>query len=218
MKRTGIIIALTLAGCAARPSLPEATPVTHIPARGGWYCQPGTTAGAWDCVQDPELAANPPPPRPLPAPVAGPEPAPMPTISPMPLLPDPVAAASDSDAVDANAGDRAQPHHLDQLSPDRYTIQLAAMNTRRGGGGTLARLEPLLERDDLGSAFIARLERDGQLYYVLLIGVYDTELQARQAVEDLADDLRAMSPWVRSVRALQAAKDRARALEASGAV
>jgi septal ring-binding cell division protein DamX len=215
MKRTGIIIALALAGCTARPSLPEATPVTHIPARGGWYCQPATTPGAWDCVQDSELAANPPPPRPLPAPLPAPEPAPMPTIDSMPLLPEPVAAAEtdsvEAGAIPANAGAPPQPRQLAELAPEQYTIQLVAMDTRRA-------LEPLLSRDDLGDAFVARVERDGALYYVLLIGVYDTEMQARQAADTLADDLRALSPWVRSVRGLQAAEDRARALESSGTV
>lgn len=193
-----VLVAFVVSGCSSRPAPPASTPVTQIPAVGGWYCQPGTSPGTWDCVQDPQLAENPPPPRPLPVapppapePLAEPEPAP--TVEEPPLRD--VAPAP----VEAGAGEASADQRPLELSPDSYTIQLVAMNTRRA-------LEPLLARDDLGDAFVAQVERDGASYYVLLVGEYETVLQARQAMDDLAEDLRALEPWVRPMRDLQAAR------------
>jgi DamX protein len=190
-----VLVALTLAGCSSRPAPPESTPVTQIPAVGGWYCQPGLSPGTWDCVQDPALAENPPPPRPLPV-APPPEPEPAPIVEGPPLA---EFAPASVDAGEAEASADPAVHRLAGHSPDRYTIQLVAMDTRRA-------LEPLLARDDLGDAVVARVEREGASHYVLVIGEYETVRQARQAIDDLAEDLKALEPWVRPVRGLQAVR------------
>jgi septal ring-binding cell division protein DamX len=217
MKWALSIVVILAAGCSSRPAPPERTAVTEIPTQGNWFCQPGMAPGTWDCVQDARLASEPPAPRPLPS-VAPPEPPPPLTIAEDDIasLPEPagmvempkVPAEMPAEAPPLPP-EPALPMTLDALPPGGYTIQLMAADSRRA-------LEPWLARRDLGSAFVVPVERDGVRYQALLIGAYESEAAARQAVESLAVDVQALSPWVRSVRSLQRASERAQRLADSG--
>lgn len=215
MKMPLLIAFVVVAGCSSRPPAPEVTPVTEIPARGGWYCQPGLTPGTWDCVQDPQLAENPPPPRPIPvAPPPAPRPAPGAPVEPEDPNPtsDPFETLDSAPVAGAPvAGAPAEPPPVAAASTaaalpsDQYTIQLAAMVRQ-------ADLAPLLNRDDIGDAFVAEVESEGSIYHVLLLGGYDTAAAAREAIERLPEDLRALDPWVRPVASLKRAQAQAQRL------
>jgi hypothetical protein len=63
-----VLVGSLVAGCGGRVARPPDTPVTLIPERGGWFCQPHPSGTGWQCVQDPDLAAKPRPDRPPAAP------------------------------------------------------------------------------------------------------------------------------------------------------
>jgi hypothetical protein len=54
-----LVVGALVTGCGGRVERPPTTPVTLIPERGGWYCEPHPSAEGWSCVQDPARAANP---------------------------------------------------------------------------------------------------------------------------------------------------------------
>jgi hypothetical protein len=58
-----LIVGSLVSGCGGRVERPPETPVTLIPERGGWFCQMHPSGTGWECVRDPELAANPRPDR-----------------------------------------------------------------------------------------------------------------------------------------------------------
>lgn len=210
MKTTLLIAFVVLAGCSNRQPAPEVTPVTEIPARGGWYCQPGLTPGTWDCVQDPQLAENPPPPRPIPA---APAPAPRP-VPGGPIDPEEPELSSEPFETRGSAPVPGTPAAADPATPalprGQYTIQLAAMVRQ-------ADLAPLLNRDDMNDTFVAEVESGGSIYHVLLVGEYDSAAAARDAIDQLPEDLRALEPWIRPVATLQRAQARAQRLATADA-
>jgi len=76
---------------------------------------------------------------------------------------------------------------------DRYTVQVFA-------NWTAASVARFAREHSLGSAGCAYFETiyDGSPWYALLCGVYDTAAQAQAALDRLPDQVRIMSPWVRS--------------------
>lgn len=102
----------------------------------------------------------------------------------------------------------AQPVALADLPGTFYAVQVLAMNTR-------AQLDAFVRRHDISGLSSARVERNGAVYYVLLLGIYETLERARQAAAGLPPALAGVDPWIRSVSSLQAAMRRAEALTRS---
>ena len=82
--------------------------------------------------------------------------------------------------------------------PTRYAVQLAAY-TRPGN------LEAFVAANGLHDLPQARVERGGQAFHVLLLGVYATREAAQQAAAARPPELSVLTPWVRSLRSLQQA-------------
>ncbi len=123
---------------------------------------------------------------------------------PEPARPPPPAAEPPDPAPTAAA---ATPQHsaLLDLPADHYAVQLLAMTDAR-------QLQQFVDQHGLASARTARVERSGELYYVLLLGVYDSLEGARQASLNLPAPLATNEPWIRPLGSLQNAIVRGNAL------
>ena len=187
---------------------PAPADVVGSNAGGGrdWYCEPGSEGG-WRCAANDdgaaqrsmaEVAPTPPPqgidsePEPLPEP----QPAP-----PVPAQPQPRPAPAELPLY------RQLAHSLDDtplldLPASYYALQLFATGTREGA-------EAVAVRSGLRGMAGARVERDGEVFHVLLVGVYASKERAERALASLPASVRAMNPWVRRLGGLQEAMRRA---------
>ena len=84
-------------------------------------------------------------------------------------------------------------------------IQLIALSTRED-------LEQYIADNDLPVMSGAVVEKDGELFYALLAGIYADRETAERATRSLPEELSAHGPWVRSMESLQAAMARAEQL------
>jgi septal ring-binding cell division protein DamX len=80
----------------------------------------------------------------------------------------------------------------------RYTVQLVAT-------GSLDALHAFATDHQVEGASAARVERDGESHYVLLLGGYETAAAARGALNELPERWRAAGAWVRPLAPLRAA-------------
>lgn len=220
-----IIFIATLLGCGrdgvfqrgAQPVQPD----------GDWFCEMAENTEDWACVQDPELARTPQPSR-LPQPKA-PPPAAEPVadsatdepgigesalllavapaeemLSEAPPPPSP-ELIEETPAYISLAYHPAEPTALVNLPGDYYAVQLIAMTSQE-------RLEAYIQEHQLQGMSAARVERDGELYHVLILGIYETRQLAEQASENMPAPLNAGEPWIRELRVLQEAMIRGNTL------
>ncbi len=84
-------------------------------------------------------------------------------------------------------------------NPEHYTVQLLAMGDRAG-------LQWALDTygDVPGVHWYRAAMDDGSERFVLLYGLFNSHSKAMQAVSSMPDALHSTSPWVRSIRLLQA--------------
>ena len=97
------------------------------------------------------------------------------------------------------------PTALVDLPPAFHVVQLIAMKTP-------AALEAYAAEKALPGFSAAPVEKDGELYFVLLLGVYETHSDAEAAVASLPATLADADPWIRPLGSLQAAMRRAEGL------
>ncbi len=217
------------AGCRSGTALPLPNPSAVAEGDPNWFCGTGTENGEWACVRDQELrvgAAPPEPPaRPQTAPVATepPVPEPMPDartdvaddsvlgVEPLPPTDAPTitkAAPKESppDAPRDQPGERpGGTVPLVDVPPDYYVVQLVALASKEA-------LEEYAARKGLHGMSAARVERDGKLFYVLLLGIFRDRQDADAAAANLPPELEDFDPWVRRVGSLQEAIRRGDAL------
>ena len=115
--------------------------------------------------------------------------------------PRPTGAPRTSTRLDVVAPQPDTPIPLREVPPDYYVVQLLAVQTKEA-------LEHYAARKDLRGLPAARIERDGRLFYVLLLGVYPDRERARIAASSLPAEFSGLDPWVRSVDSLQQAMRR----------
>ncbi|MCY4058272.1 MAG: SPOR domain-containing protein [Gammaproteobacteria bacterium] len=206
---TLVPLAVMLGGCANTTSTADSRAEWLVDdrARGvDWFCEPAEDGG-WDCVRDPARLANPRPvrlPKPLfanPAAVIPPEPGPTPASPVEPPPPDPSALP----LYQALSFQPERPTALADLPGTFYVIQLIALSTRED-------LEQYIADNDLPVMSGAVVEKDGELFYALLAGIYADRETAERATRSLPEELSAHGPWVRSMESLQAAMARAEQL------
>jgi len=102
----------------------------------------------------------------------------------------------------------AEPVRIIDLPADFYAAQLLAVSTK-------AQIEDFVVAKDLYNMSAARIEREGQILYVLLLGVYESKDLALQAVAHMPEEVRDLKPWVRPVDGLQDSMTRADRLTAT---
>lgn len=217
-----VAVGALVMGCAGREPGPVA-PVTPSSGGGDWFCQMNTGGNGWDCVQDPDRARRPDParlPQPPREPTRAPAAQPIETSTPDPVpgvepVESGVEAAPEVEPIDMEAPDYvrlaylpAQPMPLTELPRDLFAVQLMAMSSKEA-------LEEFVEQSGIRGISAARVERDGALYYVLILGIYETAEDARQAAASLPDGVVSATPWIRPLGSLQAAMARADSLTGS---
>ncbi len=91
---------------------------------------------------------------------------------------------------------------MNELPAEFYALQLLAMSTPE----ELAQFTA--ERRLSGMASV-RVERNGDIYYVLLAGIYENSETAERAAISLEAELDGLEPWIRPLRTLLDAMRRA---------
>lgn len=218
-------LAVAAAGCVGSAPADDAAEVWLVDERRSqddWFCE-SAEDGGWDCVQDPERVANPRPrrlPEPLFAQRGGAEqetPASAPP-DPSPLRPSPPQPPQPPQPPDGRGPDLPEDPSLplyQRLSyqPDRptaltdlpgsfYAIQVIAFASKED-------LEQFIIDNDLPVMSGAVVEKDGELFYALLAGIYSDRETAERAVRSLPEEISSHGPWIRTMESLQAAMERA---------
>lgn len=209
--------------------------------RGDWFCQVNEAWNNWDCSQDPRLAMKPiparfpKPPQPEPAPIAAEQlqdALDSPRLDPLPVVADltnsdsanhevrtvaPAPQPISAPALERNPRSAALPDWqrfayrpteysaLSELPAHFYAVQIVAMSSMEA-------LESFAMEHPLSGALAARVETDGELYYVLLLGFYETLADAQAATASRPGSLMNSEPWIRKLGSLQDAVVRANVL------
>lgn len=84
------------------------------------------------------------------------------------------------------------------LPEDFFAVQLVAVSSKEA-------LEKYAQERRLSGMSAARIYAADQMYYILLLGIYETQEKAELAIASLSGPLAELSPWIRSVGSLQSA-------------
>jgi septal ring-binding cell division protein DamX len=212
-------------GCGSRATAPSAqTNETADRSDESWFCQVGATDDDWDCVQSEALAATHTPQRlpaartQTPAVIQVPEPInrslgkPASTTTPG-VLSNTAAVTSEpvaTPAPKAKASTENVPKHIAlsyrpdkpiailDLPADFWAVQLVALSSKEA-------LEKWAKENKVSGMSAARIWNGQQMFYILLLGIYETRANAEEAIASLLTPFVDQVPWVRSVGSLQAA-------------
>ncbi|XOV82249.1 MAG: SPOR domain-containing protein [bacterium] len=205
MKYPLLVITLAvLAACSNNPtsdSVDQATNIALAQERA-WFCQMNELGTDWVCVQDAELVRNPKPDR-LPAreTTESAASAESEALTQSADIAEPVASAEPAATSDvplhiALSYRPAEPVALLDLPASYYAVQLVAVSSKED-------LEYFAERHQIRGMSAARTLSQGQLFYVLLLGVYENYDDAEQAINSLGPPFDEARPWIRPVGSLQ---------------
>ena len=174
-----LALAAILGGCRSGPEAPVRNPSAVAGDETNWFCDTGAENQEWSCVQDRELVRNPQATRPTAAREASNADArrdaraqrtPPPRAAREAPPPPPPASEPPPHRDVAGRPDGGMP--VMDTPPDYYVVQLVAVQTREA-------LEEYAARKELQGMSAARVERDGCLFYVLLLSVYPDRERAR---------------------------------------
>jgi len=176
------------------------TPVTDLGEP--WFCEINKTRDDWDCVRDEALARNPKPARLPTDPVEE-----NPFDEETPALPAQAASAeglaNPGAGIDFTAIEQAARTELVSSilarPPEQFTVQLTATETRALADGFL-RNYGLETMEDV---ITLELGREDDLYYVVLLGLYETADDAQAAIEARPESLADIKAWVRPLQPIQ---------------
>jgi septal ring-binding cell division protein DamX len=209
------LLLFTLAACSAKGE-DQADVQAAAKSREAWFCQTDESGEEWECVQDDDLARSPVLERlPAAAQQAAVESTPAPGNSALPTIEEDlsdltaapevgeetieeqvVTRVADS-AVAEPAGDLPAMDIL-ELPEDFYAVQLLAMPNAE-------MLHSFIEKNDLQKMMAVRLARGTNLYYVLILGIYETAEIADKASSNLPATFEGIQPWIRKMGSLQRA-------------
>jgi septal ring-binding cell division protein DamX len=221
-----VLFVLTLPACGGSNLRRTPTAERDTP----WFCQMNEARDNWECVQDAELARRPKPER-LPGDEPPlPEPERIPLIAPTVIFEEETASLNEETAVDAPttaataaaiataetpATDDAAPtlsepeeDDLLSMSPDLYAVQLIAMANESVA-------DDFKSHHNIDDALIVQLATEGELFYVVLLGIYDSFTDAEQAVAERGESLSDIEPWIRPLDTIQSGLREAQRLIAS---
>jgi septal ring-binding cell division protein DamX len=197
-----------------------------------WFCQANEAGDDWDCVQGPRMAMNPistrfpKPPQSKPDSIATAQSF---NVSDTPRR-NPLHAVSDLTNVDSADDEMRTPMPAPQPKPTPdlksktptavqhdwqqfgyrssasialsklpahfYVVQIIAMSSLEG-------LQSFAYEHLLSDILAARVEANGELFYVLLLGTYETLTDAKSAAASRPESLMSIEPWVRKLGSLQ---------------
>lgn len=82
-------------------------------------------------------------------------------------------------------------------NPRHYTLQLASSRSER-------RIKKYYEENQMqGKGGYYKKEQDGETWYFLIYGAYDTSTHASSEIQQLPEEIRKWSPWVRRLGNIQ---------------
>lgn len=227
MKNPSLFIVLfVLSACSNNPATTSSDQAESISRaqEKAWFCQMAENGEDWQCVQDAALARNPKPDR-LPAREqtreAGAEISPTAELGPLTedtetedtdVNSEPAETSTTSNeaasAIPAPTTDLPvhialsfrpeNPVALTDLPADYFAVQLVAVSRKRD-------LEEFAELHQIRGMSAARIFSQDQLFYVLLLGVYETYAYAERAVASLGPPFDTLQPWIRPMGPLQVA-------------
>lgn len=182
-----------------------------------WFCEPGVAQEEWQCIQNEEVAKTPVPTRPPPqrqratpstpqvtsqqtAPreQAAAALAPEATSSRPQVTPAAVSSAEAMPAYIRLAYRPERPVSILDLPEDFSAVQLIAVSSREA-------LEKYAAQSNMRGMSAARILRGDKLFYVLLLGIYETRERAERAIVELPPPFDVHTPWIRSVESIQKA-------------
>ena len=91
-----------------------------------------------------------------------------------------------------------KPTALLDLPSDFWAVQLVAVSSKEA-------LEKWARDNKVIGMSAARIWNGQQMFYILLLGIYETHENAEEAIESLQTPFGDQKPWVRSLGSLQAA-------------
>jgi septal ring-binding cell division protein DamX len=91
-----------------------------------------------------------------------------------------------------------------------YTIQLVSLDSMEA-------VQAFAQKHALDDPVIVPVGEENRVRYALLLGFYASEVEAQEAVAALPEELRSLSPWVRTLNSLGEAMARARTLSEASA-
>jgi septal ring-binding cell division protein DamX len=213
---TALVLMNTITGCSTASSVnqePANGEEQKVQAREPWFCQTGEEDETWDCIQSERLAAVPRSTRAPPkqdvrvvavaAPIAAPpiEPKPVETepreSEPREARPASNETAPRSENIPKYVRLAYKPEKavsLIDLPAEFWAVQLIALSSKEA-------LEAFATANDIRGMSAARIGAGGELFYILLLGVYETRDLATEASTDLPPPLD--NPWIRSLGSLQ---------------
>ncbi len=100
---------------------------------------------------------------------------------------------------------------LVDLPAEFFAVQIVALSSKQA-------LESYVKERNLIGMSAARVEKDGKLYYVLLLGIYQTRERAELAAADRPPPLKDIKPWIRRLGSLQTSMIKADKLAGSSDV
>ena len=205
---------LVLSGCGSKAPKPANTAAADQGAARApekWFCQVGKSNDEWECVQDDALAKKHQPTRlPEPRGIARAEPlAPASPTAPADTQPSAAQSASAVPPPTAEPTDNGVPPHVAlsyqpdgpvailDLPKELFAVQLVAVSTKEA-------LEEYARSQELSGLSAARIWNGEKIFYVLLLGIYESHENAERAVASLSGLLTERTrPWIRSVGSLQ---------------
>ena len=170
-----------------------------------------TTETAADALGNPLNATIPPNLPATPAPIIDPEAASRaPADAPRPLTT--ARAERPSEPAYAQLAYRPdEPVRIVDLPEEFYAAQLLAVSTKK-------QIEDFVVAQNLYNMSAARIEQNGQVLYVLLLGVYESKEIAQSAVAVMPTEVQNLKPWVRPIEGLQDAMMRGDQLAATAGI
>jgi septal ring-binding cell division protein DamX len=109
--------------------------------------------------------------------------------------PDSIPSA-DSPAYIKLAYRSSEPVSLLNLPKNFWAVQLIALSQKKA-------LEKYANESDLKGLSGAQIAVNDKLFYVLLLGIYETKKHAKEAIKSIQDKNMKNPPWVRSLGSLQ---------------
>ena len=97
-----------------------------------------------------------------------------------------------------------------ELPAHYWIVQALALSSKEA-------LEAFAQKHQLQGMTAARIAQDGKLFYILLLGVYETRERAARAIENVPPPFDNLSLWLRPLGSLQAAMAAANSLSGSDA-
>ena len=199
-----LILSLGLVACGSKSI--SITEDNEVAEREPWFCQMDSDAAEWDCVQSAELASNPQPDR-LPSPnqLADATATQVQSTQPGEPTDDVVPASLDRSNPSATSGmpiyqqlayQPDEPTSLLDLPGDYWAAQIIALPSEE-------ELEEYAAEHNLSGVSAARIAIKDNLFYVLLLGIYESEEIAETAIADLPPPFDIDKPWLRPLQSLQ---------------